>query len=524
MLNNPVIKNLIQKLWDIFWAGGIANPLTAIEQITYLIFMKKIDDLELKKEKDAAFLDKEYKSKFEGEYLPPGKKDPVNSQTLRWSHFSRITSADEMFTLVQTEAFPFTKQFNDSSDFVKYMENAVFMIPGPSVLVQAVKKIEEIFIEIEKDANEGNQSFQDIQGDVYEFLLSEIASAGKMGQFRTPRHIIKLMADLVAPKLGQTIADPACGTAGFLLGAYHYVITDYVRKHDPSKIVTDEDGFERAAVSAVIDEDTKKTLDDCLYGYDIDTTMVRLGLMNLIMHGIDNPHIQYKDTLSKGFNIEEEYNIVMANPPFSGNIDKGDINEDFTIDTTKTELLFIERVFRMLRKGGSAAIIVPQGVLFGAGKAFKKVRELIIEQAELKAVIAMPGGVFKPYAGVATAILVFTKSGETEETWFYNMTKDGYSLDDKRTKLQNETDLPDIVAKYNNRLTDERTDRTAKYFFVPKAELAENEYDLSFSKYSEEVYDEIVYEEPEVIIEKLENMEKEIQNVLTELKSLSIEN
>jgi type I restriction enzyme M protein len=262
-----------------------------------------------------------------------------------------------------------------------------------------------------------DMSFQDIQGDVYEMLLSEIATAGKNGQFRTPRHIIKLMAELVAPQLGQRIADPACGTGGFLLGAYQYILTDLVRTStkckDPAKLQKDEDGFERAAISAVLTQKVKNILDNSFVGYDIDTTMVRLGLMNLMMHGIDEPKIDYKDTLSKSYNEDSQFDIIMANPPFTGNIDKGDINEGLKLPTTKTELLFVERIFNMLKMGGTAAVIVPSGVIQNSGKAFEAVRKLIIEKAELKAVIAVPSGAFKPYAGVSTAILIFTKGGET---------------------------------------------------------------------------------------------------------------
>src|SRR5690606_14395693 len=317
---------------------------------------------------------------------------------------------------------------------------------------------------------------------------------GKNGQFRTPRHIIKLMSELVAPQLGQRIGDPACGTGGFLLGAYQYILTDLVRKKNPKKLVKDEDGFERGTMSAVLTQKVKKILDDSLHGYDVDTTMVRLGLMNMMMHGIDNPHVDYKDTLSKSFNEDGQYDVIMANPPFTGNIDKGDINETLKLPTTKTELLFIERIFNMLKMGGTAAVIVPQGVLFGSGKAFVQARKKIVEDAELKAVVTMPSGVFKPYAGVSTAILLFTKGGETNQTWFYEMKNDGYSLDDKRNKLESHGDLQDIVERYKKRDAKKDKERTERYFFVSKKELVENGYDLSLSKYKEEVYELKTYE------------------------------
>ena len=374
------------------------------------------------------------------------------------------------------------------------MANAVFIMPKASLLVSAINIVEDIFKEIERDATEGGQSFQDIQGDVYEMLLSEIATAGKNGQFRTPRHIIKLMAELVAPQLGQRIADPACGTGGFLLGAYQYILTDLVRgstslSTSDKKIQKDEDGFERAAISAVLTQEVKDILDKSFTGYDIDTTMVRLGLMNLMMHGIDEPQIDYKDTLSNSYNEDSRFDIVMANPPFTGNIDKGDINESLKLPTTKTELLFVERIFNILKMGGTAAVIVPSGVIQNSGKAFEALRKMLIEKTELKAVIAMPSGVFKPYAGVSTAILIFTKGGETNHVWFYDMQADGYTLDDKRNKIA-ESDLPDIVQRYKERVTLSAVegDRKQKYFTVPKKEIVENKYDLNLSTYKEEVY------------------------------------
>jgi len=463
--NNAQLKSLIDKLWQNFWEGGIANPLTAIEQITYLIFMKRLDDLEAKRERDAEFTGEKYTSRFKGKFQIPGSNESIDKNELRWSVFKH-KPADEMLMHVQMKVFPFLKDLNgETSPFTKHMANAVFIMPKASLLVSAINIVEDIFKEIEKDATEGGQSFQDIQGDVYEMLLSEIATAGKNGQFRTPRHIIKLMAELVAPQLGQRIADPACGTGGFLLGAYQYILTDLVRKNastslstgDPAKLQKDEDGFERAAISAVLTQKVKNILDNSFLGYDIDTTMVRLGLMNLMMHGIDEPKIDYKDTLSKSYNEDSRFDIIMANPPFTGNIDKGDINEGLKLPTTKTELLFVERIFNMLKMGGTAAVIVPSGVIQNSGKAFEALRKLIIEKAELKAVIAVPSGAFKPYAGVSTAILLFTKGGETNHVWFYDMHADGYTLDDKRNKIA-DSDLPDIVQRYKNRLNHDSHD------------------------------------------------------------------
>jgi type I restriction enzyme M protein len=517
--NNSTLKSLIDKLWQNFWEGGIANPLTAIEQITYLIFMKRLDDLEAKRERDAEFTGEKYTSRFAGKFQIPGSNESIDKNELRWSVFKH-KPADEMLMHVQMKVFPFLKDLNgETSPFTKHMANAVFIMPKASLLVSAINIVEEIFKEIEKDATKGGHAFQDIQGDVYEMLLSEIATAGKNGQFRTPRHIIKLMAELVAPQLGQRIADPACGTGGFLLGAYQYILTDLVRKKDPAKLQKDEDGFERAAISAVLTQKVKTILDQSFVGYDIDTTMVRLGLMNMMMHGIDEPKIDYKDTLSKTYNEDSQFDIIMANPPFTGNIDKGDINEGLKLPTTKTELLFVERIFNMLKMGGTAAVIVPQGVLFGTGKAFTTLRKLLIEKSELKVVISIPGGVFKPYAGVATAIIIFTKGGETNNVWFYDMQADGYTLDDKRNKIA-ESDLPDIVQRFKVRDIKKDDDRKRKYFYIPKKEIIDNDYDLSFGKYKEDVYEEVFYQKPKEIISHIETIEVEIQSGISELKSL----
>lgn len=518
--NNAQLKSLIDKLWNNFWSGGISNPLTAIEQITYLIFMKRLDELDAKRQSDAAFTGDKYTSRFAGKFTVPGSDQAIAKNELRWSVFKHMP-ADEMLFHVQARVFPFIKELSgETAHFTKHMANAVFIMPKASLLVEAINIIEQLFTEIEKDASEGGHAFQDIQGDVYEMLLSEIASAGKNGQFRTPRHIIKLMAELVQPQLGQLIADPACGTGGFLLGAYQFILTDLVRSKQPAKLQTDEDGFERAAISAVLTQKVKKVLDESFVGYDIDHTMVRLGLMNMMMHGIDEPNIDYKDTLSKTYNEDNRYDIIMANPPFTGNIDKGDINEGLKLPTTKTELLFVERIFTMLKMGGTAAVIVPSGVIQNSGKAFEALRKLIIDKAELKAVIAVPSGVFKPYAGVSTAILIFTKGGETNHVWFYDMQADGYTLDDKRNKIA-ETDLPDIVQRYKKRDAKKDSDRKMKYFRVPKKEIVTNNYDLNLSTYKEQVYKELEYEKPELIFGRLEKIEGNIKIGLLELKELT---
>ena len=539
--NNPELKSKIDQLWNKFWAGGISNPLTAIEQITYLLFMKRLDELDQKKLADAEWSGESYQSKFADKWVPPEHRSAIpddapkfkklqikqqdeklhgiDRQDLRWSEFKH-KPAEEMLTHVQLKVFPFLKDLNGTeSNFTHHMRNAVFIIPKPSLLVEAIKTIDEIFLIMEKDAEKG-QNFQDIQGDVYEFLLSEIASAGKNGQFRTPRHIIKLMADLVQPKLGHKIADPACGTSGFLLGAYQYIVTQLAINAGTKDLKPDEDGFVRTSVASTLTPEAQAILDSSLFGFDIDGTMVRLGLMNLMMHGIDEPQIDYKDTLSKSFDEEGNYDIIMANPPFTGNVDKGDINERFQSGTTKSELLFLENIYHLLKKGGTAGVIIPQGVLFGSGKAFKYIRQLLVERCDLKAVI-MPSGVFKPYAGVSTAILIFTKVWDAQDkvsqpaseyTWFYEMQSDGYTLDDKRNKQEGYGDLQDIATKYHARNPEtDYEDRTIndehKCFMVPRAEIAAEDYDLSLSRYKEDVFEEVEYEAPSVILERLIQVE-----------------
>lgn len=519
--NNPELKSKIDQLWNKFWSGGISNPLTAIEQITYLLFMKRLDDLDQKRQADAEWTGENYASKFEGSWIPPEyrsqpepEKFAIDKRTLRWSEFKRM-QAEDMLQHVQGKVFPFLKDLNGAeSNFTHHMKNAVFIIPKPALLVEAVKTIDDIFEVMERDSRENGQAFQDIQGDVYEMLLSEIATAGKNGQFRTPRHIIKLMADLVQPQLGHKIADPACGSGGFLLGAYQYIVTQLAIKAGSKDLTPDEDGFVRTSVAAALTEKAQAILASSLWGYDIDATMVRLGLMNLMMHGIDEPHIDYKDTLSKSYTEESKYDIVMANPPFTGSIDKGDINEHLQLATTKSELLFVENIYRLLKKGGTACVIVPQGVLFGSGGAFRTLRQLLVERCDLKAVITMPSGVFKPYAGVSTAILLFTKvwgpkdkvtQPATEHVWFYEMAADGYSLDDKRSKQEGYGDLQDIIARYHARNPATDTERTAKCFMVPRSEIADekNNFDLSLSRYKTDVFEEVHYDAPGVILDRL---------------------
>lgn len=549
--NNAKLKSLIVSLWDTLWSSGIANPLTAIEQISYLLFIKRLDENEKIAEGNNRKKGKkiEYTLKFNGRYTPyvdvekieqEYKKSKDRSKSLeriladarkqrkadelRWSNFKNMP-IDEVLDHVRYNVFEFIRKLNgDTSFFTKHMKNANFELRKPSLLVEAIKKIDDIYIEIEKDAENSKQTFQDIQGDVYEMLLSEIATAGKMGQFRTPRHLIKLMSELVEPKLGNKIADPACGTGGFLLGAYQYILTDLVRMKEPKKLTIDEDGFESGAISSVLDKKSKKLLEDGLIGFDIDFTMVRLGLMNLIMHGIDNPHIDYKDTLSKSYNEEAIFDIVMDNPPFTGKIDKADINSDLKLDTSSTELLFLSRISKMLRNGGKAAVIIPEGVLFGGSGAQQATREILLKDNRLEAVISLPIGAFKPYTGVKTAILLFTKmklknkKWSTEKVWFYSVDNDGYSLDDNRRKLK-ENPLPEVKTAFNSRTKVKYRDRK-NHFFVQLKEIRESELDLSYNRYREYEYIEQKYDPPSEILSKLLSLEKKILEDMGELNKL----
>jgi type I restriction enzyme M protein len=504
---NATLKSSIGKLWDKFWSGGISNPLTAIEQISYLLFMKRLDEMDIKKKQDSDFTGEAYKSLFAS-----GKEN------LRWSHFKQMEGG-EMLTHIQTEVFPFLKTIGkEESHFAKYMGNAVFIISKPSLLVEAVTIIDEIFDEISKQESAG-QGFQDTQGDLYEYLLSEITSAGKLGQFRTPRHIIQLICELVDPKLGDTICDPACGTGGFLLGAYQHILTAHTSKEHRK---TDENGLTRGDLGDKLTDERQWThlKEKTFYGYDMDESMVRIGLMNLMMHGISSPNIEQKDTLSKKYDENNHYDVIMANPPFKGSVDKGDINESISLNTTKTELLFLDRIIKSLKIGGRAGMIVPDGVLFGSSNAHKQARQMLLNDCELQGVISMPSGVFKPYAGVSTAILIFVKGGETDKVWFYDMQSDGYTLDDKRSKINGGGDLPDIVEKWKHRKEQTENKLNSKFFYIDKKEIEKADYDLSLNRYKVTDREDVKYEDPKVILKKIETLEKEIVDGLSDLKNL----
>lgn len=478
------LRNKIDRIWEIFWTGGITNPLDVIEQFTYLLFIKQLDDVETTKENEANFLGVEYETMFPGE-----------SQRYRWSKFKNLGSADEMYELVSNKVFPFIKNLHQDGDsaYARYMGDAIFKIPTAAMLSKIVDGIDKLEL-----------GDEDSKGDLYEYLLSKVATAGTNGQFRTPRHIIKMMVALVKPKPDGTIIDPAMGSAGFLIEAQ-----EYLRENHADMFLNQK-----------LREHFNNTM---FYGNDMDRTMLRIGAMNMLLHGVENPNISYRDSLSEQNTDEEKYSLVLANPPFKGSLDYEAVSADLLkiTKTKKTELLFLALFLRILKKGGRAAVIVPDGVLFGSSNAHKQIRKEIIDNNKLDAVISMPSGVFKPYAGVSTAILIFTKtgSGGTDKVWFYDMKADGRSLDDKRQPVA-ENDIPDIIARYNNLEAENDRQRTEQSFFVPVEDIIANEYDLSINKYKEVVYEAVQYESTEVIMGKIEALEKEIQAEMVELKKL----
>jgi len=520
---STAIRSKVDALWDRFWSGGIANPLTAIEQISYLLFMRRLDEADRQQKKNAEFAGREYVSLFEGKYTGLDNVE-ISKDSLRWSQFRHLP-AEELLRVVRDRVFPFIKKLGgDEHPFARAMQDAVFILPKASLLVEATGILDEIYAEIEREQHNG-QSFQDTQGDLYEYLLSEIATSGKNGQFRTPRHIIQMMCCLVSPKLGDRICDPACGTGGFLLGAYQHIVTAHT---SPEHRFTDENGLERGLLGDQLSNPKlwRALREDSLTGYDFDTTMVRIGAMNLLLHGIDRPNLGYADTLSKRFTEQSMYQVVLANPPFKGSIDKGDIHEELSLKTTKTELLFVNRIINLLDIGGRAGVIVPDGVLFGSSNAHKALRKMLLEECELQAIVSMPSGVFKPYAGVSTAVLVFVKGGKTERVWFYDMQADGYSLDDKREKTE-DNDIPDVVAQWkawdhgrSDEVVKQFEDRKVKAFYVPVDEIVHEGYDLSINRYKEIEYEEVEYDPPKVILQQLRDLENEIRKDLDELEGM----
>lgn len=501
------LKSKIDKLWNTFWWNGISDPLTAIEQINYLIFMKRIDDLDkqnlIKASRVKTFT---YNSLFEGDYEINWRV--YDKQNFRWSHWIQMP-ADEMFNFVKDIVFPFIKNL-DESLYADSLSDAVFMIPNASLLVTAVSIIEDLKI---------TEQNEDTNWDIYEYLLNEISRAGKWWAFRTPRHIIEMMIEIINPSKNDKICDPACGTAWFLINTYKHIIKENTSKN---WMFTDE-FWTHYTADQFSPEDWNRIKTNTLFGYDFSTKMVRVGMMNSILHGITKPNITYTDTLGKIFDHKPEFDVILANPPFKGSILKNNIHPDFKVDTTKTELLFLELIYDKLFTGWKCAIIIPDWVLFGSSNAHRRIRELLVENTWLKAVISLPSGVFKPYAWVSTAILIFTKWDETNKVWFYDLQADWFSLDDKRNKIDND-DIPDCKSKYKEivwgRKIDAIPEKTDKWFFVDKKEIVENKYDLSISKYKKIDYIAVNYEKPEVLISDIRKLEKEIISWIDELEKM----
>ena len=491
------LKNKVDSIWDTIWTGGITSPITVLEQITYLMFMKLLDDNQLKAEAGANALGIQLKKKVFGDGICVISENPhveTEYRNLRWNVFHNFEPG-AMFTNVQNYVFPFIKQIGDGKDtaFSRYMKDTVFLIPTPKVLAKVVDGI---------DAMDMNN--KDIMGDVYEYLLGKIAAAGENGQFRTPRHIIRMMVELMKPTLEDHILDPAMGSAGFLLESSNYVTKRYSKE------------LMRA-------ENANKFKTEMFSGFDTDQSMLRIGAMNMMLHGVEDPNIKYQDSLSGDNNERNCYSLIMANPPFTGSVFQEEISKDLLAlcKTRKTELLFLALFTKMLEVGGRCACIVPDGVLFGSSAAHKAIRKELVDNQKLTAVISMPSGVFKPYAGVSTAILIFTKTnaGGTDKVWFYDMTADGYSLDDKRSPIA-DNDIPDIIARYENFTGEEARERTDKSFFVPKEEIIGNDYDLSINKYKKTEYVAVEYPSSQEIMADLRMLEKQISEAMDELEKL----
>lgn len=475
------------------WSGGIANPLSVIEQLTYLLFLKRLDEIHTLKELKANRTNKPI-------------EDPIfrpEQDRLRWSRFKEM-APEKMYALVRDEAFPFIKTLGQNggeeaegdSTYSHHMKDAVFMMPTPRVLSNVVDQLDSI-----------EMADSDTKGDLYEYMLGKIASSGQNGQFRTPRHIIELMVEMTAPTPKDTICDPACGTAGFLVAS-----SEYLRQRYANEIYQSE-------------ESRRKFNEGTFHGYDFDSTMLRIGSMNMLLHGVENPDIRYKDSLAQADQLEEEmHSLILANPPFAGSLDYESTAKDLLqiVKTKKTELLFLTLFLRLLQNGGRAAVIVPDGVLFGSSKAHQSLRRILVEEQKLDGIISMPSGVFKPYAGVSTAILFFTKtnSGGTDKVWFYDMQADGFSLDDKRTPQPDKSDLPDIKARWQNRDQEGERKRTDKSFLVPKSEIAGNDYDLSINRYKEVEYEAVEHEAPSEILARLAKLETEIAEGRKELEEM----
>lgn len=488
------IKNRIDSIWDVFWTGGITNSITILEQMTYLFFMKMLDDAQRTKEANAnafgvAVKDPTFK---EGMWHNPETDKDVPYKSLRWSTFKNM-EAEAMYKLISKDVFVFIKNLNDGKEsaYSKFMQNATFLIQSPRSLVKIIEGIDSL------DMNN-----RDTMGDVYEYVLGKMAASGNNGQFRTPRHIIRMMVELMRPTLKDTICDAAMGSAGFIVESAKYIQENY-------------------KTELLKKENSEHYKTGMLHGFDTDATMLRIGAMNLMLHGVDNPDIAYRDSLSTDNTDENKYSLCLANPPFTGSLDYEAVSKSLLAitKTKKTELLFLALFVRMLQIGGRCASIVPDGVLFGNSTGHKSIRKEIIDNQRLQAVISMPSGVFKPYAGVSTAILIFTKTnaGGTDKVWFYDMKTDGFSLDDKRAVVA-ENDIPDIVARFHNLDAEESRTRKEQSFLVPVEEIRANDYDLSINKYKEVEKVKVEYEEPSVVLGRIESLQSEITAAIAEFR------
>lgn len=492
------LKNKVDGLWEIFWTGGLTNPLDVIEQMTYLMFIRDLDDSDNVHMKESIMLGLPYKSIFEENVTIGDRKVPGNQ--LKWSVFHDFP-AQKMYANMQENVFPFIKNLHGDKEsaYAKYMGDAIFKVPTPVMLDKIVTAMDEIYEKMEQLRSE------DVRGDIYEYLLSKLATAGVNGQFRTPRHIIKMMVEMMDPKADDLICDPACGTSGFLVES-----SEYLRKKKKAEVLFNAKNKEHY-------------MNHMFHGYDMDRTMLRIGAMNMMTHGVSNPNIEYRDSLSDQNEDKEKYSLILANPPFKGSLDYDIVSANLlkVCKTKKTELLFLTLFVRMLKTGGRCACIVPDGVLFGSSKAHKDIRKAIVEEQRLEAVISMPSGVFKPYAGVSTAILIFTKTGHggTDKVWFYDMKADGRSLDDKRSEVK-ENDIPDIIARFKNLEAENDRKRTDQSFFVEKQEIVDNAYDLSINKYKEIEYIPVEYPSTSEIMANLRALEKEVQESMAELEKM----
>jgi len=489
------IKNKIDQIWNTFWTGGITNSITILEQMTYLFFMKMLDDAQLKKEATASVMGVKPKDLVfqDGYWHNPDTDKEVLYNSLRWSVFKNV-DAETMFRTIGKDVFVFIKNLNSGKEsaYSKFMDSATFLIPNARTLTKVVEGINDL------DMNN-----RDTMGDVYEYVLGKMAASGNNGQFRTPRHIIRMMVELMQPTLNDTICDPAMGSAGFIVETAKYVTEHY-------------------KTELLKKEHSDHYKNHMFHGFDTDQTMLRIGAMNLMLHGVDNPDIKYQDSLSTDNGDTNRYTLCLANPPFTGSLDNESVSKSLTAitKTKKTELLFLALFTRMLEVGGRCASIVPDGVLFGNSQGHKTMRKELIDKHRLQAVISMPAGVFQPYSGVSTAILIFTKTntGGTDNVWFYDMKADGYSLDQKRTEVA-ESDIPDIIERFKHLDAEATRTRKDQSFMVAVEDIRANDYDLSINKYKEVERVTVKYDAPEVILDRIVTLNSEIMALTTELEA-----